>query len=564
MIAGSPAGQYTFAESQGGQTRDLLRFSTAGSVDDGKSTLIGRLLYDSRAVYEDQVAAVSNRTVNGVSGAVDFALLTDGLRAEREQGITIDVAYRYFSTPKRKFIIADTPGHEQYSRNMATGASTANLAIILIDARKGILSQSRRHAFIASLLGVRHLVVAVNKMDLVDFRERVFNKIRDDFTAFAPELDVPNVHFIPVSALQGDNVVEKSERMPWFEGQSLLRYLEDVHIANDRNLREMRFPVQMVVRPNLDFRGFAGQVVSGVIRPGDKVMVLPSGRASTVKSIVTRDGNLPRAFAPMSVTICLNDEIDISRGDMMVHPGHEPHVTCLLDARLVWMSAAPLKTGRPYLIKHLTHSVKAIFRSIRFKIDVNTLERHQVNELGLNDIGSAIVETTSPVFVDPYRRNRATGSFIVIDLLSNETVAAGMITGREVRDRATPSTPRAEGDPVSPIDHRERYGHGPAAILLGDAAGAEMLEHKLFEAGCRVARLDAARLGDHFAAVVTAMLEAGLLVVCYTPPGYAVGLEHLQASGELIVLEERQSGADAVSHASRALVSRGVVGRDVL
>ncbi len=556
------AAPYTFAETQQEQTRDLLRLSTAGSVDDGKSTLIGRLLYDSRAVYEDQVAAVSNRTVNGVAGAVDFALLTDGLRAEREQGITIDVAYRYFSTPKRKFIIADTPGHEQYTRNMATGASTANLAIILVDARKGVLSQSRRHAFIASLLGVRHLVVAVNKMDLVDFSETVFNRIRDEFTAFAPELDIPDVHFIPVSALQGDNVVEKSERMPWFEGQSLLRYLEDVHIANDRNLREMRFPVQYVVRPNLDFRGYAGQVVSGVIRPGDKVMVLPSGRTSTVKSIVTRDGDLPRAFAPMSVTVCLDDEVDISRGDMLVHPGHTPHVTRLLDARLVWMSSSPLKTGRAYLIKHLTHSVKGIFRSIRFRIDVNTLERQPVSELSLNDIGSVIVETTSPVFVDPYRRNRATGSFIVIDLISNETVAAGMITGREVRDAASLTSARVEGEPVSAIERKERYGHGAAVVFLHDVAAAQMLEQRLFEAGCRVARLDAERYGDQLTAVMGAMLESGLLVVCYAPAGYAAPLEHLRASGDVITVEDDAQGA--VANASRTLVGRGVIGRDVL
>jgi sulfate adenylyltransferase large subunit len=511
-------------------------------------------------VYEDQVAAVSNLTVNGVAGAVDFALLTDGLRAEREQGITIDVAYRYFSTPKRKFIIADTPGHEQYTRNMATGASTVNLAIILVDARKGVLSQSRRHAFIASLLGVRHLVVAVNKMDLVNFSEPVFNKIRDDFTAFAPELDISDVHFVPVSALEGDNVVEKSERMPWFEGQSLLRYLEDVHIANDRNLREMRFPVQYVLRPNLDFRGYAGQVVSGVIRPGDKVMVLPSGRTTTVKSIVTRDGELPRAFAPMSVTICLNDELDISRGDMLVHPGSTPRVARLLDARIVWMSASPLKTGRPYLIKHLTHSVKAIFRSIRFRIDVNTLERQQVKELGLNDIGSVIVETTSPVFVDPYRRNRATGSFIVIDLISNETVAAGMITGRDVREEGLLAV-RVEGEPVSPIERKERYGHGAAVVLLHDAHAAQILEQKLFEAGCRVARVDAERYGEQLATAVRALLEAGLLVICQTKPGFNAQMEHLRASGDVIHLDDE---GDAVAHASRTLVGRGILGRDVL
>src|ERR1039457_1226649 len=335
------------------RAKDLLRFSTAGSVDDGKSTLIGRLLYDSRNVYDDHIRSVTH------NAAIDFAQLTDGLRAEREQGITIDVAYRYFSTPKRKFIIADTPGHEQDTRNMATGASTANLAIILLDARLLILPQSRRHAYIAALLGIPHLVVAVNKMDLVDFREEVFDVLRDEFTAFIRQFHVPDIQFIPISALMGDNVVRPSSRMPWYGGPSLLEHLETVPISDDRNLEDLRFPVQYVIRPNLDFRGFAGQIASGVVRPGDAVTVLPSGHTSRVKSIVTRDGELEEAFAPMSVAICLEEEIDISRGDMLVHSSNQPHAGRRFEATVVWMGAKPLEPHQPYLLKHTTHTVQA-------------------------------------------------------------------------------------------------------------------------------------------------------------------------------------------------------------
>src|SRR5713226_6615664 len=357
------------------EEKELLRLSTAGSVDDGKSTLIGRLLYDSKGVYEDQLASVRKATRNITTGGLDLSLLTDGLRAEREQGITIDVAYRYFSTPKRKFIIADTPGHEQYTRNMATGASTANLAIILIDARYGVLPQSRRHAYIASLLGIPHVVVAVNKMDLVDFRQDVFEAIRRDFSGFAGQLPIRDLHFIPISALLGDNVVERSARMPWFEGSSLLHYLETVHIGNDQNLTDMRFAVQYVIRPTLDFRGYAGQVTSGVIRKGDPVMVLPSGRSSRVASVVTYDGELPRAFPPMSVTVTLEHELDISRGDMLVAPHNAPHVSRRFEATLVWMNQAPLELNRPYLIKHTTQQTSSTVLSIRHKVDINTLEK---------------------------------------------------------------------------------------------------------------------------------------------------------------------------------------------
>src|SRR5216117_1549476 len=351
---------------------DLLRFTTAGSVDDGKSTLIVRLLHDCKAVYEDQLASVKKSPVNRSGKAIDFSLLTDGLRAEREQGITIDVAYRYFSTPKRKFIIADTPGHEQYTRNMATGASTANLAIILIDARYGVLPQSRRHAYSASLLGIPHVVVAVNKMDLVDFSQDVFESIRRDFSGFAGQLPIRDLHFIPVSALLGDNVVERSDRTPWFDGSSLLHYLESVHIGNDNNLTDMRFAVQYVIRPTLDFRGYAGQVTSGVIRKGDPVMTLPSGKTTRVASIVTYDGELPRAFPPMSVTVCLEEEIDISRGDMLVPTRNPPHVSRRFEASLVWMNQSPLEPKRTFLIKHTTQQTTAAVITIRHKVDINT------------------------------------------------------------------------------------------------------------------------------------------------------------------------------------------------
>jgi sulfate adenylyltransferase large subunit len=495
------------------EEKELLRFSTAGSVDDGKSTLIGRLLFDSKGVYEDQLASVRRARSNQAAGTVDFALLTDGLRAEREQGITIDVAYRYFATPRRKFIIADTPGHEQYTRNMATGASTANLAIVLVDARHGVLAQTRRHAFIASLLGTPHVVVAVNKMDLMDWRQGVFEKIEEEFTRFAAQLPACDLHFIPISALLGDNVVKKSPHMPWFRGESLLDHLETVHIASDRNLMEMRFPVQYVIRPDQNFRGYAGQVASGTLTPGDAVMVLPSGRTSRVKSISTFDGDLPKAFAPLSVTVCLEDELDISRGSMLVHPSHAPQVTRTLDARLVWMSQTPLDLRREYLVKHTTQEVAARVRTIRYRVDVNTLEKHQATELCLNDIGAAVIETRKPLFVDPYRRNRATGAFIVIDPLSNETVAAGMITGRPARESGQPGTIAAGR--VTPAERHARTGHLAAAVWVPQGVDAAiLLERSLFEAGAMVAMLDAAREGDLLPRLVETALAAGLIVVC--------------------------------------------------
>ena len=410
----------------------MLRFTTAGSVDDGKSTLIGRLLYDSQTVYEDQIAGIRKATANKLPGALDLSLLTDGLRAEREQGITIDVAYRYFSTPRRKFIIADTPGHEQYTRNMATGASTAELAIVLIDARHGVLAQSRRHAFIATLLGIRHLVIAVNKMDLVDFREEVFHSICRDFGAFAAQIgNPPDLQFIPLSALCGDNVVHRSSRTPWYRGPALLEHLETVPLAEDRDLSYLRLPVQYVIRNGHDFRGIAGQLASGVIRAGDAVTVLASGRQTHIRSIVTPGGELSEAFAPMSVTVRLTEEIDVSRGDMLASPLDAPQRATRMNTTLVWMNEKPAVPDRPYLLKHTTQTLPARLVNIHHRVDIQTLSSQPAEELRLNEIGVVLVETQRPLFADPYRRNRITGSFILLDPLTNETLGAGMIESVE-------------------------------------------------------------------------------------------------------------------------------------
>lgn len=411
------------------QQKDLLRFTTAGSVDDGKSTLIGRLLYDSRSVYEDQVRAVT-RSQGSDASSIDFALLTDGLRAEREQGITIDVAYRFFVTAKRKFIIADTPGHEQYTRNMVTGASTAELAIVLVDARKGILTQSRRHAFISSLLGIRHVVAAINKMDLVDFSEEVFAQHQRDLQALADRLEIPNLLCIPISALDGDNVVTGSERTPWYSGPTLLEHLEAVPVAEHLRQAAFRLPVQRVIRPNQDFRGFAGQIASGTVHPGDAIVALPSGRKSRVKAIHTFDGELPGAVAPQSVTLTLEDELDISRGDLIAHESSAPHATASFTASLVWLHVDSFAAGKTYLLKHASQIVKAHLR-LKQRLDIQTLEHHSANSLALNEIGEVSVRTSRPLMVDAYRENRITGSFILIDPQSNATVGAGMIRGVE-------------------------------------------------------------------------------------------------------------------------------------
>src|SRR5688572_2988167 len=462
------------------QRKELLRFLTCGSVDDGKSTLIGRLLHDTKTIYEDQLAAVKRDSVKfgttGEAGGVDLALLTDGLKAEREQGITIDVAYRYFSTEKRKFIIADTPGHEQYTRNMATGASTCDLAIILIDARHGVAVQTRRHSFIVSLLGIKHVVVAVNKMDLVGWSEEVFERIKTDYAGFVAKLDIADVEFIPLSALKGDNVVGKSNAMPWYQGPPLLAHLEMVHIASDRNLADMRFPVQYVLRPNLNFRGFAGTMASGILRKGDEIVALPSGRRSKVKSIVTYEGELDEAFSPMAVTVTLADEIDVSRGDMLVHAGNEPHVSAQVEAMVVWMAEKPFTAGRSYWIKQTTRSVSGEIAEIRAGVDVNTLERRPATQLAMNEVGHVVLSLNQPLAYDAYKANAATGAFIVVDRLTNTTVGAGMIlppgerrgggSGDHWGQEPASNRLRLHGGEVSPAQREHRLGQRAMTILL--------------------------------------------------------------------------------------------------
>ncbi len=496
MISTSQAPRGSFGEFlEQSLEMELLRFTTAGSVDDGKSTLIGRLLHDSKAIYEDQLASVKKSRVNRSSGPIDFSLLTDGLRAEREQGITIDVAYRYFSTLRRKFIIADTPGHEQYTRNMATGASTADLAVILVDATKGILHQTRRHAFIASLLGIRNVLAAVNKMDLVDYRKDVFLDVERDFLQLAGQLGIDHVRCVPISALEGDNVVERSERTFWYQGPTLLEHLETVPLSASDPLKSLRFPVQMVIRPDANFRGFAGRLASGVIYPGDDVLALPSGQRTRVRSIVSYDGDLPDAFAPMSVTLQLEDEIDLSRGDMLVSPENGPQVSRRFSAMVVWLHGTPLEVDRTYLVKHTARQTKIRALQIRHRVNVNTLEQEQAGQLNMNDIATVEFETHAPLFFDPYASNRATGSFILIDAISNATVGAGMI------EEAAPDGQRTEApelasleivqERVSAQERHERHGHRPATFLLEDQpALASKLERALFEEGFEVLHLD--------------------------------------------------------------------------
>jgi len=414
------------------QKKDLLRLLTAGSVDDGKSTLIGRLMFDSKMLYEDQLAALErdSKRVGHAGEDIDYALLLDGLKAEREQGITIDVAYRYFSTAKRKFIIADTPGHEQYTRNMITGGSTANLAIILIDARHGVITQTKRHTYLANLLGIKHVVVAVNKMDLVDYSKERFEEIQKDYKNFVTQLDVPDVCFIPLSALKGDNVVDTSDKMTWYHGPCLLEFLENVHVGSDRNFDDLRYPVQYVLRPDIKFRGFSTSVASGIIRKGDEVMVLPSMKKSKVEKIVTYDGEPEYAFPPQSVTITLEDEIDISRGDMLVHPDNLPRVERQFEAMLVWMDETDMDITTHFYIKQACNNTKARIDAIKYKVDVNTLEKTNIENFKLNEIGRVVITTTKPLFFDPYKKNKQTGSFILIDPVTNNTCAVGMIIDR--------------------------------------------------------------------------------------------------------------------------------------
>lgn len=415
---------------------DLLRFATAGSVDDGKSTLIGRMLYDSKSIFSDQLDSIERTSRDRGDEYTDLALLTDGLRAEREQGITIDVAYRYFATPKRKFIIADTPGHIQYTRNMVTGASTADVAIVLVDARKGLVEQSRRHAFLVSLLQVPHLVLAINKMDLVDWSQETYESIRSEFVEFATKLDIADLTVIPVSALKGDNVVTRSQNMPWYEGPALMHHLENVHIASDRNLVDVRFPVQYVIRPhqnhNQDYRGYAGQVAGGVMRAGDEVIVLPSGLPSRIVSIDTADGPVEEAYAPMSVTVRLEDDVDISRGDMICRPNNQPNVSQDIEAMVCWMSEKSMQPGQKLAIKHTTRNVRALVKELHYELNINSLHRNpEASELRLNEIGRVRLRTTAPLLADEYRRNRQTGGFVLIDEATNSTVGAGMIVGVE-------------------------------------------------------------------------------------------------------------------------------------
>ncbi|MFA5166906.1 MAG: sulfate adenylyltransferase subunit CysN [Candidatus Omnitrophota bacterium] len=477
---------------------DLLRVSTAGSVDDGKSTLIGRLLYEANGLYEDQLATVRKDSARFKREALDLSLVMDGLRAEREQGITIDVAYRYFSTPKRHFIFADTPGHEQYTRNMATGASTADLAIVLIDARQGVLIQSKRHAFIASLFGIKHLVIAVNKMDLVDHSEEVFCRIVRNFGDFAERLQVPDLVYIPISALKGDNVVTKSDRMPWYEGPPLLSHLENVHILSDRNLIDLRFPVQYVLRPSSDFRGYSGRLASGVIRKGDEILVLPSQRKTRIRSVVGYEGDIPYAFAPQSVTVTLDHEIDITRGDMFVHSANLPQIRREIEAILVWMDQSPLEPGKVYWIKHTTQLLKCSVTHLQFRIDPASLNRRDAATLNLNEIGRVTVQCFRSVFCDEYTKNRQTGSFILIDPLTHATAASGMIIERGrlpsmVRpDEKTVSLNafihRQEGE-VSNKDRERILKQRPATLWLTGLSGsgkstiAYEVEKRLMAAG---------------------------------------------------------------------------------
>jgi len=496
--------------------RGLLRFSTAGSVDDGKSTLIGRLLYDSQAVFEDQLASVRTSKINRAAGPIDFSLLTDGLRAEREQGITIDVAYRYFSSPRRKFIIADTPGHEQYTRNMATGASTADAAVVLIDATKGVLRQSRRHAYIAHLLGVKHIVAAINKMDLVAFSEEVFERISVDFRDFAAQLGIANVYPIPVSALEGDNVVRRSKRMPWFEGPSLLEYLEEIPVSDNGAASPLRFPVQYVVRPDASFRGFAGQIASGQLRPGVSVVALPSGVKTRVQSLVAFEDEPESAGPGESVNVTLADEIDLSRGDMLVAEELPPATSTEFQAILVWMHPEPLDPHKIYLLKHTTRTVRARVSQIRYRVDINTLEHGPATKLDLNEIAAVDVKSTLPLFVDPYRENRHTGSFILIDPLTNATVAAGII--ERAISQGHLARPHTAHKRASKDERVLRFGHSSAAVWLkGRPHVAELLERRLFDEGWHVQLAGPNDFLAHELASVAKAFRLSGLVTIFSP-----------------------------------------------
>ena len=523
-ITGAPAasGSAPQGEQHGAlmPNEGLLRFSTAGSVDDGKSTLIGRLLYDNQSVFEDQLASVKKSKINRAAGPIDFSLLTDGLRAEREQGITIDVAYRYFTTPRRKFIIADTPGHEQYTRNMATGASTADAAVVLLDATKGVLRQSRRHAYIATLLGVQHIIAAVNKMDLVNYSQEVFEKLSADFTELATHLQVRNLYLIPVSALEGDNVVHRSQRMPWFEGPSLLQYLEQIPVNDGASFGPLRFPVQYVIRPDASFRGFAGRVASGVISTGSTVVALPSGLKTRVKSIVSFDGDKKQAGPGSSVNVTLEDEIDISRGDMLVAEEDLPGVGNEFRAKIVWMHPDKLDLHKNYVLKQTTRTVRGRVKSIAYRVDMNTLQQLPAERLEMNDIAEVEIRTTLPLFFDAYRQNRTTGSFILVDPTSNATVAAGIIEQGTNWGTALRPAAGAQRHGRSTREERQaRFGHPSAAVwVAGRPHIAELIERTLFDEGWHVQLV-----GPHdfepqdFAAVAKAYHMAGMVAVFAAP-----------------------------------------------
>jgi bifunctional enzyme CysN/CysC len=511
--------------------KSLLRFVIVGSVDDGKSTLIGRLLFDTNMVYDDQLAA-ARKASNMEDGSIDLSLLTDGLAAEREQGITIDVAYRYFSTEKRKFIVADTPGHVQYTRNMVTGASTANVCVILVDARLGVLEQSRRHAYIASMLGIPHLLVAVNKMDLKGYSREIYDAIKTEFTAFTRGLRFKDVTYVPVSALKGDNVVTRSTSTPWYDGDTVLSFLENVSVSADRNLTDLRYPVQYVLRPNLDYRGFCGQVASGVVKRGDLVMALPSGKQSRVKHIDTFEGEIEEAFSPQSVTLRLEDEIDISRGDMLVLPDNRPRVTRSFEADLVWLHERPLDTEKTYLIKHTTQVVRGQVDAIHAKLDLTTLKEVAADRLELNAIARVRVMCHRALYVDAYARNRATGAFILVDSLNNTTVGAGMIrelpSHSQSLDEAMKELRAGSGLPpatqVSPRERRERFGQSGTALWLTGLPGsgrwalAYALERKLFDVG-RTAHVVTpfAETLDSITSAAHACTHAGLITICAFP-----------------------------------------------
>jgi sulfate adenylyltransferase large subunit len=558
-----PIPESVAAASLSAAHNNLLRFTTAGSVDDGKSTLIGRLLYDSQAVYEDQLASVKKSKVNRANGPIDFSLLTDGLRAEREQGITIDVAYRYFTTPRRKFIIADTPGHEQYTRNMATGASTADAAIVLIDATKGVLPQSRRHAYIASLLGIRHVVAAINKMDLAAYSQEVFDRISREFGELAEKLTLQSVYPVPISALEGDNVVRHSTRMPWFTGPALLEYLEELETARDAwEETPTRFPVQHVIRPDANFRGFAGTVASGVLRTGGAVTVLPSGASASIKSIVTFDGDLEEARSGQSVTVTLDREVDVSRGDMIVADS-SPACSRNFEATLVWMHATPLDPDKLYILKHTTRTVRARIRPPGQRFDVNTLNLIPADTLEMNDIAQVQVETTLPLFFDPYRAIRLTGSFILIDALSNATAAAGMIEGVSNLVPVQQKSSKA----VSAEERRERFDHPAGAAWFTNVGAAQKVERALFDAGWNVALIDVAALkAPELVAVANALRAAGAFVIYSSPSRDHVARNAIiQGVGESSFFEDdgtvtrdaaEQIAARAQEWAERALLSQ--------